>query len=545
MPGTLAFLDNDTFRARAVAFVRAVAAGAPAVPCTLPLTAPQPLWVTVSFYFEGAVLGRGTAVDPVLCTALEAATRRAVDAAGPKRGLLPQARCVVELTNRRYALVEYQGKGLELVHGLVPVRRLDRALLQTCVDAGAAYLLRVLDSAHGGAHKFYDAPRDRLEAKLYPLYTASTAYTLLALYAQSGDPGLRAPIHRAVEFVLSMQRIAPGQPDHGAFHYALDLARLECEPRFVVGTAAKSIFTLLRLYALTGAARDLHVARTAADWLLTMQRPDGAVHAELRQQPDGTWTVIDKESILYTGQVLSALSRIYRATGDSPYLAAAARIAARLRAAIDREGPYLGDDFRPPNPISSSWAILSLRDFAHAAQDPELRAFVDACADDLLARQIRDPADVDRHGRWPASLSSSGTGWLAEVFSELYLDTPHHEQDRRDRLRDAIVLLLRQLAQHTYFPENSFVVKDPARAHGGLFWTARDRYVRTDAVCHAMNAHLAMLGQLPDGLLASLPEPPLTERLGLPDRSRRPPAELHLLIREPHASDDPEDEIIA
>jgi hypothetical protein len=73
--------------------------------------------------------------------------------------------------------------------------------------------------------------------------------------------------------------------------------------------------------------------------------------------------------------------------------------------------------------------------------------------------------------------------------------------------------------QYTYSPENSFVVEDPEMARGGVFWNARDRYVRTDSVCHAMNAYVFMVDHLPDGVLVELPEPPLAERLGLEERS--------------------------
>ena len=124
-----------------------------------------------------------------------------------------------------------------------------------------------------------------------------------------------------------------------------------------------------------------------------------------------------------------------------------------------------------------------------------------------------------RHGRWQASLSSSGNGWLAEVLSELYLDCPGGDPDDCARFQSAVVLLFRLLMQYTYSPENSFVVRDPAMARGGLFWNTQERYVRTDSVCHAMNAYVFMVDQLASGVLVELPEPPLAERLGLAARS--------------------------
>jgi hypothetical protein len=42
-----------------------------------------------------------------------------------------------------------------------------------------------------------------------------------------------------------------------------------------------------------------------------------------------------------------------------------------------------------------------------------------------------------------------------------------------------------------------------------------DRYVRTDAVCHAMNAYLNIAPHLGDGILIEVPERPLAERMAL------------------------------
>lgn len=511
-------LDNAAFRDRVVAFVREVAVRGPNVACALPLIAQRiapPLEVVVSIYYEGELVGWGISADAELCVALTEATQRAVAASGPARSRVAEARFVVELTDHEYGLVEHEGKGVELVNGVVPVRVLDRAMLRRRIDEGKAYLLRVMDPELGGVHKYYYAPTDSFEDRLHTIYTASTIYTLLAIYAHDGDESLLQPIEGAAGFLLSMQRVAPNQPGHGAFHYSLDLEWWEREPRFVVGTTSKSIFALIDLHEFTGDPVYLDAAELAGDWLLTMQDDDGRVSSELRLDSNDTWSVTERESLLYTGQVLSALSRLYEATADERYLDAASLTAGRLIAKVASEGCYLGDDYRSPNPISSSWVILSLFDFARASDDSTIRKTVFECADELLKRQIDDPDDVYRHGRWRASLSSSGNGWLAEVLSELYLDCPNRAPDGCARYHGAVVLLFRLLMQYTYGPENSFVVNNPAMAAGGLFWNTSDRSVRTDSVCHAMNAYVLMIDQLPDGVLVELPEPPLAERLGL------------------------------
>jgi rhamnogalacturonyl hydrolase YesR len=499
-------LDNAAFRDRVVAFVRQMAVGDPNVVCMLPPTA-QPVNVAVSMYDEGEVVGYGTSASDDLCGALKAATEGAV--ADPS--VVADARFVVEFTDQEYALVEHEGKGVELVRGLVPVRVLDKSMLRRRIDEGTAYLLRVMDPELGGVHKYYDAPTDSFEQRLHTIYTASTIYTLLAVYAHDQDERLREPIERAAGFLLSMQRVAPNLPGHGAFHYSLDLEQGQREPRFVVGTTSKSIFTLIELHALTGDHVYLDAARMAADWLMTMQDVDGRVSSELNLDSNGTWSVTAQESLLYTGQVLSALSRLHEATDDTQYLDAASLTAARLTAKVASEGCYLGDDYRSPNPISSSWVILSLFDFARASGDSTIRNTVFECADELITRQIVDPDDVYHHGRWQDSLSSSGSGWVAEVLSELYLDCPDGDADGCARYRSAIVLLFRQLMQSTYSPENSFVAKNPDMANGGLFWDTLSREVRTDSVCHAMNAYVFMLDHVPEGVLVELPEPRLGE----------------------------------
>jgi hypothetical protein len=144
------------------------------------------------------------------------------------------------------------------------------------------------------------------------------------------------------------------------------------------------------------------------------------------------------------------------------------------------------------------------------------------CADDLLGRQIRNSKDVYRYGRWHESLSSSGAGWMAEVFSELYQYCVSQDMDGCKRFEDSIVKVLRLLMQYTYSPQNAFVAKNPEMAIGGVFWNVGERYVRTDAVCHAMNAYMAMVDRLAPGPLLEIPEPPLLTRLVLTDVQAAP-----------------------
>lgn len=507
--------DNAAFRDRAVAFVQQVAAGGEKVTCELALTSKRPFRVTVSAYRQGEQVGRGEASDAGLCAALKGATRRAVAAAGGEREALAGARLVIDLPDHDESLVDFQGKGIELTHGLVPVRFLDKAHIRKRIDESKAYLMRVIDGDRKGVHKYYHADKDRFEPQLHTIYTASTALTLLKLRAYNGDARLLGQATGLAEFMLSMQ--SHDERDHtaGGFFYSFDLERKQPERKLVVGTASKTIFTLLELNAATKEKKYLDAARLAAGWLISMQRPDGSVRSYLNQGEGDRWMVQKKESMLYTGQLLSALSRTYRATHDTKYLDAAGKTADYLMNRVSAKGCYVGDDYRKANPISSSWVILSLLDFAKATADVRFEQTVFRCAGELLKRQWKNPEDAYRHGRWQGSLSSSGSGWLAEVLSEVYLRCHEKGMSDCDRYKNAVVATLRQISQDTYTPENAFVTSNPEASYGGVFWSVRERYVRTDSVCHATNAYLNIIDHLGDGPLLELPERPLAARLAL------------------------------
>ena len=180
--GAGAELDNATFRDRAIAFVRQVAAGGDKVTCDLSLSSKRPFRAVVMGFQEGKQIARGEASDAGLCVALKEATRRAVAAAGGAREALAGARLVVELPDHHESMVESverKGKGVELTQGLVPVRALDKALLAKRIEDGKGYLLRVIDPLHKGVHKYYHAPagpvRERAPHDLHRLHGADLA----------------------------------------------------------------------------------------------------------------------------------------------------------------------------------------------------------------------------------------------------------------------------------------------------------------------------------------------------------------------------------
>jgi len=137
----------------------------------------------------------------------------------------------------------------------------------------------------------------------------------------------------------------------------------------------------------------------------------------------------------------------------------------------------------------------------------------------LLKRQITDENDVVNNGRWDNSFSSSGTGWINEVMVEVYNffckegNKINLADFNCDESKKAIVRATRWLIQNTYSLENTFFLKNPQNAIGGLFWDPKNKYIRTDSVCHGLNGYLRIINDLGDDVLISLPEKTLGEIL--------------------------------
>ncbi|MBU2259049.1 glycoside hydrolase family 127 protein [Patescibacteria group bacterium] len=395
--------------------------------------------------------------------------------------------------------------GSELVGEVVFLHEYDKDLLREKIAEGKAYLLRMIDPEFNGAHKYYYALEDEFEDRLHTIYTSSLIYTLFKLYDLEPVEELWEQIEKSMEYVLSMKLLDEESDRYGAFHYSFSLDTEERERKFVVGTTSKTIFTLLEMYRRTEDERYLEAAKKAADWLLTMQKDDGSMKSYVVDR-DGKWFFSTKESTLYNGQVLSALSRMYRVTEGARYLEVAEDIADFLRAKVEKDGCYIGDDYRPDNPISSSWFVMSMVDYYLATHDEGVRDIVFTCAIDLVGRQHVNESDLSTHGRWKGSLSTSGAGWISEILLEVYHLCLEEEGEDCEQYKDAIVKGMRWLLQNTYGDHNSGFLPNPAMAKGGLYWNPANRFVRTDAVCHGMNAYVGILNDLPEETLLSIPE---------------------------------------
>ncbi len=422
----------------------------------------------------------------------------------------------------------------EFINDIVVIRELDKELIRQKIEDGKEYLFRMIDEEENGAHKYYYALNDTFENRLHTIYTSTLTYTLLKLYNLEKDDLLLDQALKCGEYILSMQNKKEGSKGYGAFYYSYFLDSKEKEKKFVVGTTSKTIFTLLKLYELTDDTKYLESAKLGADWLVTMQKPDGSMKPYMRYDAeDKKWLYGAKESLLYNGQVLSALSKIYIVTKDEKYYNTAEKIAQRFAQKYEEaERNYIVGEYRSKNPISNSWVVMSFIDFyrasphtkqgqsaegakigetsphygVRASGDSYYKDVIFELSDLILKNQKTDPDDILRYGQWNGAYSTSGVGWIAEVMAEVHELCRTENRADCDKYKEGIVLAIRWLIQNTYSKENSSFLKNPERAIGGIFWNEENKYVRTDSVAHGLNGYIGIINYLKDGVLISAPE---------------------------------------
>lgn len=451
--------------------------------------------IRVRPYYQGQALAPGHAEGSSLAGVLAKATAETImQIPAEARTNLDGVRFKVSFDyypNKRYAFIQFGNKALELTGGRVAVRHYGRAEVQAQVIESADYIKRVMNPDIYGFYKFYNAQKNRREEKLRTIYSASSLFTLMQVNALFPYLGFEPYFRRIGDFILKNQVLFGSNA--GAFAYSFDPKTMAPSKRYVVGTASKTIFTLLLLHAqYPQDPRYLNAARRAGDWLLTRVDAEGLV-SPVSVCESNPCVENSRPSLLYSGQVLSALSRLYAVTKDSRYSAAARKIADHFLARLQKEGLILGDGYRPANSISSSWVMMSLLDFAKISQETPYIKQAEAIGQAILERQITNPADVFNQGRYLDAMTTSGNGWINEVFGVYYDFCKAKHRPHCANYRNAMLKTTRWLLQNAYTPQNSYNVPDPLAAQGGFILSFTRPVVRTDAVCHGVNSLISML----------------------------------------------------
>ena len=450
--------------------------------------------VSVTPYLHGGAVGTGTGKSPMLYRAVEDAVRELLSAPGhthPSEKEVGDSRFMIFFSrpgSPGYALIEYKGQAEELINDVVVIRHIDHELIYGKIMDAKAYLLRAMDKNTHGFHKLFTATSGTFDKRVVTTYSSSGLYSLLKLNDLQRDESIVRQIPLIADFILSMQ-VHEGS-SKGAFHYSLSLESGGKENRFVVGTASKTIFTLLELYRRTQDKRYLDAAVSAAGWLLTMRNPDGSVINQVKIE-NGRPVFERRYSNLYTGEVLSALSRMYAATSDRRYYAAAQILADNFVKRAERDAYFLTDDYRSPtDAVPTSWAVMSLLDFYKISGNEVYKKVSLTCLGAILKRQKNDPDDMQNYGRIGVGQHTSGNGWINEVTSEVYLSCRKEHWGECSTYKEHMLKMMRWLIQNTYSEANTYFLKEPEKAIGGLIRDDKGEEVRTDAVCHGVNGYI-------------------------------------------------------
>jgi len=379
----------------------------------------------------------------------------------------------------------------------------DKNLLEQKIKQGKEYLLMIIDKETGGVPKYYWPEKDLKEDKLRTTYTSTTLYSLLKIYNNfDKDEKIIENIPKITEFIFSMQNNDKNSRAYGGFHYSFDKKTGQKDYKFVAGTNSKTIYTLLDLYKITGDKKYLNSAERAADFLLTLQEKDGKISSYIIDK-NNKYYKNKKFSFLYNGQTLSALSRVYKIDNKEKYYLSAKKIADNFIKTIQEKGCYLGDDYRSPNPISSSWVVMSLIDFYKINPEKKYKDIIFKCSDELLLKQYQNKNNLLSYGSWENSSSTSGTGWIGEVMSEVYNFCKKEKGSDCEKYKDSVIKASRWIIERTYSKEDAQKLNN-YKIIGGIFWDYKEEYIRTDSVAHALNGYVNIFKDLKDGILLSL-----------------------------------------
>lgn len=411
-----------------------------------------------------------------------------------------------EIITNQTVTEEPRQDSLEMIDDVVIIRELDKALIAEKIEQSKEFLYRMEHPIEHGFYKRYEAEWDSFGEELHAVYSASIIYTFLYINDYDRDPKILKHLSDWGDFLLFMQNKDESSPAYGAFNYSYNWYKREKRERYVVGTAALSVFTLLRLHEITGEEKYLESAKLAGDWLLTMQRQDGVMKPYTRYSDD-KWLSGNKESLLYNGQCLSALSKLYAYTKIEKYYNEAEKIAQHFAQKYEDAGrQYVVGEYRTRNPISNSWIVMSLMDFYKVNQDDYYKDIVFELSSQVIANQFKDPEDVLNYGRIGGAYSTSGNGWISEVMTDTYTFCLEEKRIDCEKYKQTVINIIRWIIQYTYSEDNSSSLENPEKALGGVYWNKENKYVRTDSVCHALNGYTKIMKYLGDGALVLIPE---------------------------------------
>ena len=381
----------------------------------------------------------------------------------------------VESNDRARALPVYRGMVERPAH-------VTADLLLDRVRQGADYLARIL-SDEGRYVYMYHPPEDRDDSAYGWLRHAGTTYALLEAYEQFGVPLYLEKSERALGYLK--RRMRDDRASQGK--YVLDTLDEEQQK---VGGAGLALLAFAEHAAATHKTDNIDVMRALARFIMAEQYADGHFrsNADLPEEPGKKRK---REPIYYPGEAILALTRLYAIDPQSAYLDVARRAAdwiVHTRDANTTEDTQEHDH----------WMAYACNDLYRATSDPSYLSHAQKIGRAILKKQYKGagaPAP-DWMGAFYQGESTLAATRLEAYDSVIRLTRFAGLPD--PRFLDAAQEAGAFLAGQQFDTENSYWLRNPSKATGGVRESLYVSDVRIDYVQHAMSAWLHLAHILDD-----------------------------------------------
>ena len=353
-------------------------------------------------------------------------------------------------------------------------------LLEAAKAAGA-YLTRSVRE-DGSFVYIYLAAEDNVPDDYNLVRHAGTVYSMLDLYATTGDTELLAAASRAIEYLVSSAHPCGGEYQELACIW-------EGEGLVQLGASALGLLSLATYEKATGDTQHHSLAVKVGNYIVDSVRDDGSL---MCSRVFATGEDTDITSPYYPGEAIFALARLYGIDPKEKWLDAAEKAAARLTDDTPWDDPKANiehdhwqmyalnelDQFRPhPRYVEQSLRLAhEIRAAQHRAHKPPLR-----------------PIAPDWPGGYYAPPRATPTATRSEGLLAAYQLLRRHDRNKdAAEVMDTAVLGVTFQLQCQVRPETAMYLPDPQRCLGGVRCSLTAFEMRNDYSQHFISSVLSL-----------------------------------------------------
>jgi len=361
--------------------------------------------------------------------------------------------------------------------GIAAPEAVTRAGLTAAARSGGDYLVR-MQRPDGSFHYYYNAAEDRFERRTYNIVRhAGTAISLFELYSQTRDIRYLDAAKRAVRFLETRFRPAPGRDAI----YVLDY-----DGKAKLGANGLALVALTKLLELDPKSKARAKAQRLANLILMLQRKDGSFHTRYRLRPNDPPGIA---SLYYPGEAILGLARLYDVTRDN-----------RLLVAARRGADFLITSQRAMHTLPpDAWLMQALEALYNIGREMRYADHTLALASAMITEQYTDE-DTEGYagGFGPGPPRVTPAASRAEGLVAAYRLARSTGDARASSIAAALKASARFQLTQQFTSENNASARNPARAAGGFYEGSTEPWVRIDFVQHNISSLLGIAQLIAD-----------------------------------------------